>query len=116
MQTAIMLSTGLTDHLPIQNLRSTEVRSQMQQKLLRLIRNMSRSKFAISTEVSITSKLNLSSLLLDLYYILQGYYRRGAAFLAMGKFKDALKDFKQVHTRLSLMVCPYKTSIFHGIL
>jgi hypothetical protein len=26
----------------------------------------------------------------------QGYYRRGAAYLAMGKFKDALKDFRQV--------------------
>lgn len=32
------------------------------------------------------------------YYITepQGYYRRGAAYLAMGKFKDALKDFQQV--------------------
>jgi hypothetical protein len=28
---------------------------------------------------------------------LQGYYRRGAAYLAMGKFKEALKDFQQVH-------------------
>jgi hypothetical protein len=27
---------------------------------------------------------------------LQGYYRRGAAYLALGKFKEALKDFKQV--------------------
>ncbi|KAM7503006.1 hypothetical protein LguiB_001910 [Lonicera macranthoides] len=26
----------------------------------------------------------------------KGYYRRGAAYLAMGKFKDALKDFQQV--------------------
>ncbi|XP_021603934.1 serine/threonine-protein phosphatase 5 isoform X1 [Manihot esculenta] len=26
----------------------------------------------------------------------KGYYRRGAAFLAMGKFKEALKDFQQV--------------------
>jgi len=26
----------------------------------------------------------------------KGYYRRGAAYLAMGKFKDALKDFRQV--------------------
>ncbi|KAH9605452.1 hypothetical protein KSS87_006278 [Heliosperma pusillum] len=26
----------------------------------------------------------------------QGYYRRGVAYLAMGKFKDALKDFQQV--------------------
>ncbi|PPE02583.1 hypothetical protein GOBAR_DD00408 [Gossypium barbadense] len=26
----------------------------------------------------------------------QGYYRRGAAYLAMGKFKEALKDFQQV--------------------
>ena len=25
----------------------------------------------------------------------QGYYRRGAAYLAMGKFKEALKDFQQ---------------------
>ncbi|CAI7811634.1 unnamed protein product [Closterium sp. NIES-54] len=25
----------------------------------------------------------------------KGYYRRGTAYLAMGKFKDALKDFKQ---------------------
>jgi hypothetical protein len=28
--------------------------------------------------------------------ILQGYYRRGAAYLSMGKFKEALKDFQQV--------------------
>lgn len=27
---------------------------------------------------------------------MQGYYRRGAAYLAMGKFKEALKDFQQV--------------------
>ncbi|KAK9052579.1 hypothetical protein SSX86_029208 [Deinandra increscens subsp. villosa] len=26
----------------------------------------------------------------------KGYYRRGAAYLAMGKFKEALKDFQQV--------------------
>ncbi|XP_055823236.1 serine/threonine-protein phosphatase 5 isoform X1 [Solanum dulcamara] len=26
----------------------------------------------------------------------KGYYRRGVAYLAMGKFKDALKDFQQV--------------------
>lgn len=26
----------------------------------------------------------------------KGYYRRGAAYLAMGKFKEALKDFKQL--------------------
>ncbi|XP_047335066.1 serine/threonine-protein phosphatase 5-like [Impatiens glandulifera] len=26
----------------------------------------------------------------------KGYYRRGAAYLSMGKFKDALKDFQQV--------------------
>ncbi|MFS7939607.1 putative protein-serine/threonine phosphatase [Helianthus anomalus] len=25
----------------------------------------------------------------------KGYYRRGAAYLSMGKFKDALKDFKK---------------------
>ncbi|RZC65203.1 hypothetical protein C5167_008893 [Papaver somniferum] len=30
-----------------------------------------------------------------------GYYRRGAAYLAMGKFKDALKDFQQVKK-----ICP----------
>ena len=28
--------------------------------------------------------------------LLQGYYRRGSAYMGMGKFKDALKDFKQV--------------------
>lgn len=28
--------------------------------------------------------------------LLQGFYRRGAAYLAMGKFKEALKDFQQV--------------------
>ncbi|MBA0812467.1 hypothetical protein Gohar_026435 [Gossypium harknessii] len=27
---------------------------------------------------------------------IEGYYRRGAAYLAMGKFKEALKDFQQV--------------------
>lgn len=32
---------------------------------------------------------------IDQKYV-KGYYRRGAAHLAMGKFKDALKDFKQV--------------------
>ncbi|KAF3326813.1 serine/threonine-protein phosphatase 5 [Carex littledalei] len=32
----------------------------------------------------------------------KGYYRRGAAYLAMGKFKEALKDFQQVVKRL----CP----------
>lgn len=32
---------------------------------------------------------------IDQKYV-KGYYRRGAAFLAMGRFKDALKDFKQV--------------------
>ncbi|KAI5068358.1 hypothetical protein GOP47_0016703 [Adiantum capillus-veneris] len=32
---------------------------------------------------------------IDQRYV-KGYYRRGAAFLAMGKFKEALKDFKQV--------------------
>ncbi|XP_010689928.2 serine/threonine-protein phosphatase 5 isoform X2 [Beta vulgaris subsp. vulgaris] len=31
----------------------------------------------------------------------KGYYRRGAAYLAMGKFKDALKDFQQVKR-----ICP----------
>uniref|UniRef100_A0A6M2ECS7 Serine/threonine-protein phosphatase 5 n=1 Tax=Populus davidiana TaxID=266767 RepID=A0A6M2ECS7_9ROSI len=31
----------------------------------------------------------------------KGYYRRGAAYLAMGKFKDALKDFQQVKK-----ICP----------
>ncbi|XP_034701450.1 serine/threonine-protein phosphatase 5 isoform X2 [Vitis riparia] len=31
----------------------------------------------------------------DLKYS-KGYYRRGAAYLAMGKFKEALKDFQQV--------------------
>lgn len=30
------------------------------------------------------------------FSFMQGYYRRGAAYLAMGKFKDALKDFQQV--------------------
>lgn len=30
------------------------------------------------------------------YSVRQGYYRRGAAFLAMGKLKEALKDFQQV--------------------
>ncbi|GER56495.1 serine/threonine-protein phosphatase 5 [Striga asiatica] len=30
-----------------------------------------------------------------------GYYRRGAAYLGMGKFKDALKDFQQVKR-----ICP----------
>ncbi|KAK4487640.1 hypothetical protein RD792_005709 [Penstemon davidsonii] len=34
---------------------------------------------------------------IDLYtQAIEGYYRRGAAYLAMGKFKDALKDFQQV--------------------
>lgn len=28
--------------------------------------------------------------------MMQGYYRRGTAYLALGKFKDALKDFRQV--------------------
>jgi serine/threonine-protein phosphatase 5 len=27
---------------------------------------------------------------------MQGYYRRGTAYLALGKFKEALKDFRQV--------------------
>lgn len=31
-----------------------------------------------------------------LCFSMQGYYRRGAAYLAMGKFKEALKDFQQV--------------------
>ncbi|KAG2615776.1 serine/threonine-protein phosphatase 5-like [Panicum virgatum] len=31
----------------------------------------------------------------------KGYYRRGAAYLAMGKFKEALKDFQQVKK-----ICP----------
>ncbi|XP_022023302.1 serine/threonine-protein phosphatase 5 isoform X1 [Helianthus annuus] len=31
----------------------------------------------------------------------KGYYRRGAAYLAMGKFKEALKDFQQVKR-----ICP----------
>ncbi|CAD6272578.1 unnamed protein product [Miscanthus lutarioriparius] len=31
----------------------------------------------------------------------RGYYRRGAAYLAMGKFKEALKDFQQVKK-----ICP----------
>ncbi|KAF2302191.1 hypothetical protein GH714_033694 [Hevea brasiliensis] len=31
----------------------------------------------------------------------KGYYRRGAAFLAMGKFKEALRDFQQVKK-----ICP----------
>jgi Tetratricopeptide repeat len=30
------------------------------------------------------------------YISLQGHYRRGVAYLAMGKFKEALKDFQQV--------------------
>ncbi|KAI3718358.1 hypothetical protein L6452_19225 [Arctium lappa] len=30
----------------------------------------------------------------------QGYYRRGAAYLAMGKFKEALKDFQQIFSYL----------------
>ncbi|KAJ4836831.1 Serine/threonine-protein phosphatase 5 [Turnera subulata] len=38
----------------------------------------------------------LCSLFLAMCFSLQGYYRRGAAYLAMGKFKDALKDFQQV--------------------
>ncbi|MBA0604543.1 hypothetical protein Godav_017196 [Gossypium davidsonii] len=32
---------------------------------------------------------------------IEGYYRRGAAYLAMGKFKEALKDFQQVKK-----ICP----------
>ncbi|KAF4376529.1 hypothetical protein F8388_025400 [Cannabis sativa] len=32
---------------------------------------------------------------------IEGYYRRGAAYLAMGKFKEALKDFQQVKR-----ICP----------
>jgi serine/threonine-protein phosphatase 5 len=36
----------------------------------------------------------------------KGYYRRGAAYLAMGKFKDALKDFRQV---LVLLYCVHYT-------
>ncbi|XP_002280111.3 serine/threonine-protein phosphatase 5 isoform X1 [Vitis vinifera] len=36
----------------------------------------------------------------DLKYS-KGYYRRGAAYLAMGKFKEALKDFQQVKK-----ICP----------
>ncbi|KAK9150728.1 hypothetical protein Syun_009037 [Stephania yunnanensis] len=33
---------------------------------------------------------------IDPKYSKAGYYRRGAAYLAMGKFKEALKDFQQV--------------------
>ncbi|KAJ0790793.1 putative protein-serine/threonine phosphatase [Helianthus annuus] len=33
-----------------------------------------------------------------------GYYRRGAAYLAMGKFKEALKDFQQVCTSFTEIV------------
>ncbi|KAE8718491.1 Serine/threonine-protein phosphatase 5 [Hibiscus syriacus] len=32
---------------------------------------------------------------------IEGYYRRGAAYLAMGKFKEALKDFQEVKR-----ICP----------
>nr|KJB71517.1 hypothetical protein B456_011G126600 [Gossypium raimondii] len=28
----------------------------------------------------------------------KGYYRQGAAYLGMGKFKEALKDFQQVNS------------------
>lgn len=42
--------------------------------------------------------------LLIIYTELQGYYRRGAAHLAMGKFKDALKDFQQVIVYSTSMV------------
>ncbi|KAL0328302.1 UNVERIFIED_CONTAM: Serine/threonine-protein phosphatase 5 [Sesamum calycinum] len=34
-------------------------------------------------------------------FVFWGYYRRGAAYLAMGKFKEALKDFQQVKK-----ICP----------
>ncbi|KAG6473806.1 hypothetical protein ZIOFF_067724 [Zingiber officinale] len=36
----------------------------------------------------------------------KGYYRRGAAYLAMGKFKEALKDFQQALHSLVKRICP----------
>ncbi|KAH7858047.1 hypothetical protein Vadar_019482 [Vaccinium darrowii] len=38
----------------------------------------------------------------DSYYQLQGYCRRGAAYLAMGKFKKALKDFQQISVQFKM--------------
>lgn len=43
---------------------------------------------------------------LIVFFSMQGYYRRGAAYLAMGKFKEALKDFQQVgFLRVFYFVC-----------
>ncbi|KAF7140152.1 hypothetical protein RHSIM_Rhsim06G0121700 [Rhododendron simsii] len=36
------------------------------------------------------------------FAISEGYYRRGAAYLAMGKFKEALKDFQQVEVAVEI--------------
>ncbi|GAU22394.1 hypothetical protein TSUD_97990 [Trifolium subterraneum] len=36
------------------------------------------------------------SAILDATKAIEGYYRRGAAHLGLGKFKEALKDFQQL--------------------
>lgn len=43
---------------------------------------------------------------------IQGYYRRGAAYLAMGKFKEALKDFQQVVLFTQLLQFYYVLILF----
>ena len=42
----------------------------------------------------------------------QGYYRRGTAYLAMGKFKEALKDFQQVFCLQWLASMRFLSSFF----
>ena len=114
MQTTTMLSTGQTDHLPTQNLRNMEVQLQMRLKLQKLIRNMSRQMITILIKFLVTLEVSSSRFLCCLSYILQGYYRRGAAFLAMGKFKDALKDNGKVYTiSLNHFTLVYKLVIDH---
>lgn len=88
----LMLFIGQTVHLHIPNLNNMEVLSRMQVRLLRLTLDIQRSeKFGMLILSFVLTHLWL----LHSWFCWQGYYRRGAAYLAMGKFKEALKDFQQ---------------------
>lgn len=73
------------------------VQYRMHQRPLKLIQNTLRYRSVTLYCAAFTSShIRIFSLICISAAESQGYYRRGAAYLAMGKFKDALKDFQQV--------------------
>lgn len=105
-----MLCTGPTVHLPTLSWKSMEVPYRILQRLLKLIQNIQRH--ASCAKIFLLSVLFFPPYIWSDVLWIQGYYRRGAAYLAMGKFKEALKDFQQVFFCLCSLITTVVRVVF----